>query len=135
MVVCVGMKLQRELINCQIDRHRVIERDIETLPFVHIDAGYLRVLRRNSKFLCFLSNVVANVFDTFLGVAGQREAGFALDGILKLIIREIHGNDFDCLRRPSQPRMISVIMRFSFEPPRSFIVLSRSQHVTWSSAA
>ena len=59
MVVRVWMKLQRELVNDQIDWHRVIERN-RNGPVLHLDDDIV-FLRGNSQILCLFQNIVLNV--------------------------------------------------------------------------
>src|SRR6185437_2764139 len=126
MVVRVWVKLQRELINRQIDRHRIVQAYRNaSVGFVHLD---ILLLRWNRKFLRLLPNIIADVVRALLRVARQRKSRLALDRILKLIIVKINGDHFDpCEDHRSQDEQRN--NEVSLRPPALLCDLPQSQHV------
>ena len=79
MAVCVGMKIQGQLIDDEVDRHGVVQRNGHSL----LAAGDFNVFcfSRNAEFLDFLQNVVANIVWSLAGISGSREERFRFDGM------------------------------------------------------
>src|SRR5580693_1229486 len=93
MAVCGEMKLMSELVNGQIERYRVIQRNGDNGAV----GGHLDVflLGRKTELLDFLIDVVLNVVRSFLGIGGGGKARFGGHGVLQLVIREKCRNELE----------------------------------------
>jgi hypothetical protein len=93
MVVCVGMKLQCELIDLQVDGHGIVGCDLDA-PVRHAHADVFR-FHRDVKLLSLLEDVGADVVRALFRVSRERETGFGFDRILELVVFDVDGHDFD----------------------------------------
>src|SRR5580658_3400464 len=103
MVVCVGMKLQTELIHQQVDGNRVVEGDAHA-SLVHGDQDLFLFLDREVELLRLVEDVLPDIVFTLPGIAGQGKTRLALDGVLELVVREVRRNYLhsDEDRRPQE---------------------------------
>ena len=89
-VVRVGMKLQSELVNPQVDGNGIIDRDGHD-PLHHGDVHILS-LRRYPQILDFRQHIGLNILLGFVVAGGKSR--FGLNGILQLIIGKVGRYDF-----------------------------------------
>src|SRR5215472_7804595 len=94
IVVCVGMKLQGELVHLEVDWYRVVQPNVHpAIRGVHTQLDFV-FAGGNIEFLSLLVDIVANIVHALLRIARQSKLCFGFDGVFELVVRKIRWNDF-----------------------------------------